>query len=172
MELDEAKKRFVQVWGTVGVDWGISRTMAQLHALLLSTSEALTTEEVMEQLQISRGNANMNLRELVSWGLVYRESRLGDRKDYYFAEKDIWEVARRIVTQRKQRELDPMVKLIKDLKSELPEGDPHSREVDEFRELLDGIEVLADRSGLLLDLVLKVDQSTFFKPVLRLLKGK
>jgi DNA-binding transcriptional regulator GbsR (MarR family) len=80
MELAEAKERFVQTWGTLGSNWGINRTMAQVHALLLVSATALSTEEVMEQLQISRGNANMNLRTLIDWGLVRREGKTGERR--------------------------------------------------------------------------------------------
>ena len=97
MKLEDAKNRFVQIWGTVGVEWGINRTMAQVHGLLLSSEEALTAEQVMEALLISRGNANTNLRELINWGLVFRENRAGERKEYFYAEKNIWEVAQRIV---------------------------------------------------------------------------
>lgn len=68
MELVEAKKKFIETWGKLGSEWGINRTMAQVHALLLISPEALTTEDIMETLDISRGNANMNLRELIGWG--------------------------------------------------------------------------------------------------------
>ena len=77
MELKEAKDHFIQTWGTLGTNWGINRTMAQIHALLLVTNEALSTENVMERLNISRGNSNMNLRELITWGLVRKENKTG-----------------------------------------------------------------------------------------------
>ena len=118
MKLEDAKNRFVQIWGTVGVEWGINRTMAQVHGLLLSSEEALTAEQVMEALLISRGNANTNLRELINWGLVFRENRAGERKEYFYAEKNIWEVAQRIVAERKKRELDPMMKMLDQLQKE------------------------------------------------------
>ncbi len=77
MELDEAKRKFTERWGTLGSAWGISRTMAQVHALLLVSSTALSTEDIMDQLQISRGNVNLNVRALMDWGLVRKELRIG-----------------------------------------------------------------------------------------------
>ena len=88
MEFSEGKQKFIQTWGTLGSSWGISRTMAQVHALLLISPEALTTEEVMEDLKVSRGNANMNLRDLMDWGLISKVLVAGERKEYFVAEKD------------------------------------------------------------------------------------
>ena len=71
MQLQEAKEKFVQAWGAFGTNWGINRTMAQVHALLLVSQQALSADDIMESLNISRGNANMNVRALIDWGLVY-----------------------------------------------------------------------------------------------------
>src|SRR5271163_2942662 len=90
MQLAEAKAKFIADWGRFGTNWGINRTMAQIHALLLVSPDALSAEEVMEQLSISRGNANMNLRELMDWGLVQKVIVPGERKEFFSAEKDIW----------------------------------------------------------------------------------
>ena len=166
MKLPEAKNRFVQIWGTVGVEWGINRTMAQVHALLLVSDQAITTEDVMASLSISRGNANMNLRELINWGLIYRESKPGDRKEYFLAEKDMWEVAQRIVAQRRKRELDPMMKMLEQLISETTATQDQTKEVSAFKKVLYDIHTLGKKSNSFLDLVLKFDQSTFFKPLL------
>jgi DNA-binding transcriptional regulator GbsR (MarR family) len=170
MKIEDAKNRFVQIWGTVGVEWGINRTMAQVHGLLLCTEEALTAEQVMEALSISRGNANMNLRELISWGLVFRENRPGERKEYFYAEKDIWEVAQRIVAERKRRELDPMMKMLEQLQKEVSANSEQAKEVQSFKKLLTDIHALGKKSCNLLELVLKLDQSTFFKPLISLFK--
>src|SRR5689334_8003705 len=88
--LETARDEFVTQWGLMGSSWGINRTMAQIHALLMITPRAMTTDEVMAELKISRGNAHMNLRELVGWGLVRNLSRKGERKEYFEAEKDVW----------------------------------------------------------------------------------
>lgn len=167
MKLDDAKRRFVQIWGTVGVEWGINRTMAQIHALLLSSPTALTTEQVMEALNVSRGNANMNLRELINWGLIYRENRPGERKEYFYAEKDVWEIAQRIAAERKKRELDPMMKMLAQLQKETTS---EGKDAQAFKQLLTDITALGKKSSGLLDLVLKMDQSTFFKPILSYFK--
>ena len=167
MRLEEAKRRFVQIWGTVGVEWGINRTMAQIHALLLASPIALTAEQVMEALNVSRGNANMNLRELINWGLVFRENRAGERKEYFYAEKDIWEVAQRIAAERRKRELDPMMKMLAQLQRETT---AEGKEAQAFKQLLTEITSLGKKSSALLDLVLKLDQSAFFKPLLAFFK--
>jgi DNA-binding transcriptional regulator GbsR (MarR family) len=170
MKLEDAKNRFVQIWGTVGVEWGINRTMAQVHGLLLASNEALTAEQVMESLSISRGNANMNLRELINWGLVFRENRAGERKEYFYAEKDMWEVAQRIVAERKKRELDPLMKMLEQLQKETTNHQTQGKEAQSFNKLLADIHTLGRKSTTLLDLVLKLDQSTFFKPLMSFLK--
>ena len=170
MKLDDAKNKFIQIWGTVGVEWGINRTMAQVHGLLLVSEEALTAEQVMEALSISRGNANMNLRDLIGWGLIFRENRPGERKEYFYAEKDIWEVAQRIVAERKKRELDPMMKMLEHLLQDISSSQSQSKEAQNFQKLLTDIYSLGKKSSGLLDVVLKLDQSTFFRPLMALLK--
>ena len=115
MELAEAKQKFIEAWGKLGSEWGINRTMAQVHALLLITPEELTTEEIMETLQISRGNANMTLRDLISWGLVEKRHKPGERKEYFYADKDTWNIARQVAKERRKRELDPIIKILDEL---------------------------------------------------------
>ncbi len=170
MKLEDAKQKFIQIWGTVGVEWGINRTMAQVHGLLLTREEALSTEEVMEALGVSRGNANMNLRELVNWGLVSRETKAGDRKEYFIAEKDIWEVAQRIVAERRKRELDPLMKMLEQLQNDTTIAQGQNKEAQSFKKLISDIHTLGKKSSNLLDLVLRLDQSTFFKPLMSFLK--
>ncbi|MFM8361479.1 MAG: GbsR/MarR family transcriptional regulator, partial [Haliscomenobacter sp.] len=115
MNVSEGTEKFIQSWGALATSWGINRTMAQIHALLLASSNPLTADDIMESLQMSRGNVNLNLRALMDWGLVMKELRPGDRKDYFVAEKDIWEVVKRIIIERKKRELEPMIKILDEL---------------------------------------------------------
>ena len=103
--LREARQEFVSQWGAIGSAWGINRTMAQIHALLITSPEPLTTDEVMEELRISRGNANTNLRDLVGWGLIRSLLRPGERKEYLVAEKDVWKMFCIIARERKRREI-------------------------------------------------------------------
>src|ERR1700761_7967816 len=115
MELAEAKLKFIEAWGRLGSEWGINRTMAQVHALLLLTPEELTTEEIMEELKISRGNANMTLRDLMGWGLVEKRHKAGERKEYFYADKDVWNIARQVAKERRKRELEPVLKILEEL---------------------------------------------------------
>jgi DNA-binding transcriptional regulator GbsR (MarR family) len=110
--LQDARERFVALWGQMGSNWGIPRTMAQVHALLFITGEPLNADDVMEGLGISRGNASMSLRALVDWGIVSRVHRRGDRKDYYLAEQDVWKMFRTILAERKKREIDPLLEAL------------------------------------------------------------
>ncbi len=110
----EARDAFVAHWGAIGGAWGINRTMAQIHALLLVSTRALSTDEVMEDLRISRGNANTNLRDLVGWGLVRSVVRKGERKEFFEAEKDVWKMFCIIACERKRREIAPAVEALAD----------------------------------------------------------
>jgi DNA-binding transcriptional regulator GbsR (MarR family) len=112
-DLIRARDEFVTQWGALGSTWGINRTMAQIHALLMVTPRALTTDEVMADLQISRGNAHANLRDLVGWGLVRSVVRKGERKEYFEAEKDVWKMFCTIVRERKRREVEPAITVLK-----------------------------------------------------------
>ncbi len=93
----------------MGSSWGIPRTMAEVHALLYITSRPMNTDEIMERLGISRGNASMSLRSLVEWGIIYREHVRGDRKEYFTAEQDVWKLFRTVLRERKKREIDPVI---------------------------------------------------------------
>ena len=92
IKLQEARDEFVTQWGIMGAQWGINRTMAQIHALLMTAPEVMSTDEVMEALEISRGNAHTNLKDLVSWGLIRIVTKKGERKEFFEAEKDVWEI--------------------------------------------------------------------------------
>jgi DNA-binding transcriptional regulator GbsR (MarR family) len=151
MKLNEAKKQFISSWGAFGTHWGINRTMAQIHALLMTSADPLSQEDVMAQLEVSRGNVNMNLRELISWGLVDRVLLPGERKEYFTAEKDIWKVATQIIKERKKRELDPMLKLLAQLEN--IDGDKKDKEVKQFVETISGIRKFGKQADQILDMM-------------------
>ncbi len=109
----KAREDFVSQWGSIGNAWGINRTMAQIHALLMTSPRPLTTDEIMEDLRISRGNANTNLRDLVGWGLIRTILRKGERKEYFEAEKDVWKMFCIIARERKRREISPAMAVLK-----------------------------------------------------------
>lgn len=115
MEFADAKNKFIQTWGALGSQWGINKTMAQIHAMLMVTEDALSMEEIMEELQISRGNASMNLRSLMDWGIVYKKFKQGERKEFFIAEKDLDELATKIARERSKREIKPALKVLKEV---------------------------------------------------------
>jgi DNA-binding transcriptional regulator GbsR (MarR family) len=168
MELPEAKEKFIQSWGTLGTNWGINRTMAQIHALLLISPQALSADDIISQLQISRGNVNMNVRSLIDWGLVYREYKTGERKEFFYAEKDMWRVFKQIVKERRKRELEPVFKVMEDVKN--INGDPNDPEQKAFLETLANIQNLSTKADRMLETVMKSDESWFLSTIMKLLK--
>ncbi|HMC98686.1 MAG TPA: MarR family transcriptional regulator, partial [Ferruginibacter sp.] len=164
MKLSEAKAQFISSWGAFGTHWGINRTMAQIHALLLISPDPLTQDDIMAELNISRGNVNMNTRDLVDWGLVDRVLLPGERKEYFSAEKDIWKVATQIVKERKKRELDPMLKLLGQL--ERIEGDKKDKDVKQFVDTVAGIRKFGGQADKTLDLMIRADENWFLGNVL------
>ena len=117
MQFKEAKNKFVQTWGALGSQWGINKTMAQIHALLMISNEPVSMEDIMEELQISRGNASMNIRALMDWGIAYKEYKPGERREFFTAEKDLDELAVKISRERSKREIKPALKGLKEVSS-------------------------------------------------------
>jgi DNA-binding transcriptional regulator GbsR (MarR family) len=112
--LPEAVRRFVAHWGSMGDHWGLNRSVSQVHALLYLSERPLTAEEIAAALGMARSNVSTSLRELQAWDLIRRAPVLGDRKDYFEAETDIWSVVTRIAAGRKARELDPAAAALRD----------------------------------------------------------
>ncbi len=112
-QLNAAQDLFIRRWGEMGQTWGINRTMAEIHALLYIVAQPLCTDDVMERLHISRGNASMSLRALCDWGIVRRVHRLGERREYFESLGDVWEMFSIIAAERKRREMDPVLETIK-----------------------------------------------------------
>ncbi len=166
MKLKEAKKSFIQTWARLGGEWGINRTMAQVHALLLTSDKPLSTDEVMEELSISRGNANINLRELMNWNLVSRETVPGERREYFKAEKDIWEVAKRIARERKKREIEPLLREL----AQMEKVEEQTADAKQFVKMVGGINSLAGKMDKSVETMLKADENWFFGAILKLLR--
>ncbi|HQR08913.1 MAG TPA: MarR family transcriptional regulator [Gemmatales bacterium] len=123
------EQRFVDLWGDMSSWWGVSRTMAEIHGLLFITSTPHSAEDIQSSLGISRGNVSMNIRTLVEWGLVRRVRKRGDRRDYYESLTDVWEMFTVLASQRKRREIDPIVKTLKQCRSDLANLESSSRKV-------------------------------------------
>ena len=165
MKLQEAKMEFVQSWGSIGSSWGIPRSMAQIHALLLASNEALSTEEVMDSIKISRGNVNINMRELINWNLVSKQNKLGERKEFFSANHNIMAMAQNIVQERKKRELQPVLDLLEKLKLEKIQG--KKEEVAHFQTLMSELEDFIKQLDQLSEIWIKLKDNFFFKKMIK-----
>ncbi|HMN96519.1 MAG TPA: MarR family transcriptional regulator [Phycisphaerales bacterium] len=156
--IEAAQERFIALWGEMGSAWGIPRTMAEAHALLYIVGEPLNTDDVMQRLGVSRGNASMTLRTLVDWGLVARTHSRGDRKEYFKAEQDVWRLFATIVRERKRREFDPLLEALEACRgmtegavphrrvdAEVARLDSHHRRLDRMLELVRTLDRLSER---------------------------
>nr|WP_242920647.1 transcriptional regulator [Pontibacter liquoris] len=168
MELQEGKEKFIQAWGTLGSSWGISRTMAQVHALLLISPDPLSNEDVMQELSVSRGNANINLRALLDWGLIRKELRPGERKEYFVAEKDMWKVAKQVIRERRKRELEPMLRILEELKQ--VEGTKGDKEGEAFTEAISNLYDLSAKADNTLSTMLRADEHWFLGSFMKLMR--
>lgn len=150
MKLEEAKQQFIDTWGALGSEWGINKSVAQVHALLLSSSNPISTDEIMKSLVISRGNANMSIRQLIDYGIVYKKHIAGDRKEYFVAEKDVLKWAMKIAIMRKKKELDPVMDILKELSvatanEKSDDGKEFHNTVKEIQELTEQLEKIANK---------------------------
>src|SRR5689334_14865603 len=116
--LSAAAQKFVVHWGEMGTRWGINRTVAQIHALLFVSPKPLTAEEIADTLKVARSNVSTSLKELQGWGIVKIVHVLGDRRDHFESLKDVWEMFRIIMDERKKRECDPTLALLRDCVAE------------------------------------------------------
>src|SRR3954466_12711135 len=154
--LEEVEDRFVDLWDSMSSLWGISPTMAEVHGLLYITGAALTMDDIMARLQISRGNVSMNLSKLVEWGLVRRVHKRGGRRDYYESLSDVWEMFTLVAAQRKRREIDPILNTLRQCRERLapealgagaddPQAAERRRRVGELLSFLSLVDGLAQR---------------------------
>jgi HTH-type transcriptional regulator, glycine betaine synthesis regulator len=121
-QLLTAQDLFIRRWGEMGQTWGINRTMAEIHALLYVSAQPQCTDDVMERLNISRGNASMSLRALCDWGIVRRQHKRGERREYFVSLGDVWEMFSIIAAERKRREMDPVLETIRQCRQMLEES--------------------------------------------------
>jgi len=114
MELTPLTQKFVLHWGEMGSRWGINRTVAQIHALLFLSPKPLDAEEIAQTLDVARSNVSNSLRELQGWGIVRVVHVLGDRRDHFESMKDVWEMFRIVIDERKKRETDPTLAMLRE----------------------------------------------------------
>ena len=157
--LEESKQLIVRRWGEMGGYWGINRTMAEIYALMFVSTEPLCTDDVMEKLHISRGNASMNLRSLVDWGLISRVHKPGQRREYFEADTHVWHMFETIMRERRRREVEPILNAIDrclEITSAPGATDaPEKRRIEEHRRRLADLRNFLRTMGSLFDLVLK-----------------
>ncbi|WP_259782264.1 GbsR/MarR family transcriptional regulator [Aestuariispira ectoiniformans] len=139
MALSKTQEQFVLHWGEAGGHWGMSKSVAQVHALLLLSDEPVHADYLVETLGIARSNVSTSLKELQAWGLIERVSKLGDRRDHFTAIKDSWEMMSRIMAERKKRAFDPTLEMLRKLADESTSGKKGNS---------NGAEVLQDLLGL------------------------
>ncbi len=148
MKLTAATQNFIIHWGEMGTRWGINRTIAQIHALLYLSPEPLTADEISDTLSIARSTLSTGLRELQAWGIVKVVHVLGDRRDRYETVTDVWALFRIVIDERKRRELDPTLFMLRETISQLEEhndDDPHVRK--KLIEMYDFFETIATIYG-------------------------
>ncbi len=166
--LRQARDEFIARWGSLGSTWGISRAMSQIHALLLVSPEALSTDEVMDVLHMSRGSANTNLRELTAWGLITKINRKGDRRDYFEAEKDVWRIFCIIARERKRREIDPTIKVLQQC-AEAAKG-VKGNEARQFYQQIHALEEFVSQAASVMDKIAASDDSKVLPALLKVLR--
>ncbi len=166
-----ARDEFVAQWGAMGSAWGINRTMAQIHALLMTSDTALTTDEVMDDLKISRGNAHQNLRELVGWGLVRSVIRKGERKEYFEAEKDVWRMFCIVARERKRREIEPVLKVLRACEEQT--RNLRGEKAATFNKQIRALSDFVGQADTVLDRIARFEGSSIMPALLKILaKGK
>ncbi len=138
---NEALEVFIHYWGKMSSEWGINKTMAQVYALLFAEDEPMDTDTIMLELNISRGNANMNLRNLIQWGLIHKVNIKGDRKDYYTSETDIWNMAAKIIDERRRKEITPIKKTLDNCSNILENAKEETDDIKQFKDKIEAFKV-------------------------------
>ncbi|MEM0913683.1 MAG: MarR family transcriptional regulator [Planctomycetota bacterium] len=126
MQLTPTTQKFVLHWGEMGSRWGVNRTVAQTHALLYIADRPLPADEIAETLKVARSNVSGSLKELESWGILKKVPVLGDRRDHFETTVDVWTMFRTILDERKRREIDPTLELLRECVAEAKGNDPHT----------------------------------------------
>lgn len=163
MDLSETSRKFILHWGEMGARWGVNRTVAQIHALLYLTGKPLPADEIADTLTVARSNVSTSIRELQAWNLVKLIHVQGDRRDHFETSTDIWELARTIVRERKEREIEPTISMLKHLLNSpelMVDGAERVRRIHEMQVMLESLSAWSDE-------MLRLDTDTLSR-VLRL----
>ncbi|MDO6811402.1 GbsR/MarR family transcriptional regulator [Tenacibaculum soleae] len=167
MNLDEAKLKYIHTWGSLATSWGINKTMAQVHALLLVSNKPMSADAIMETLKISRGNVNMNVRALIDWGIVSKEFVIGERKEFFVADKDIWELFKQVTKERKKREIEPVLKVLDELQNDVNDN---SEDAMEFKKVMKDLATVTNAVNTILDKTIKADEHWLLSSFTKMIK--
>ncbi|UTD16369.1 transcriptional regulator [Tenacibaculum mesophilum] len=167
MKLEDAKLKYIHTWGSLATNWGINKTMAQVHALLLVSTKPLSADEIMETLKISRGNVNMNVRALIDWGIVSKEFVVGERKEFFVADKDIWELFKQVTKERKKREIEPVLKVLDELQEDVKEN---SEEAEAFKKVMNDLSSVTKTVNGILEKAIKADEHWLLSNFTKMIK--
>jgi len=176
LELNETTKKFIVHWGEMGSRWGINRTVAQIHALLYISPEPLTAEEINETLGIARSTVSTGLKELQGWGIIKVIHVFGDRRDHFEIIGNVWEMFRVVLAERKRRELDPALEVLRETISELEQSDEGDPAVEEkMNEMLNLFEAASELYEQIQNLptatLVKLTESDMIRKFLNLVTG-
>ncbi|WP_417799330.1 GbsR/MarR family transcriptional regulator [Tenacibaculum sp.] len=167
MKLEDAKLKYIHTWGSLATSWGINKTMAQVHALLLVSTKPLSADEIMETLKISRGNVNMNVRALIDWGIVSKEFVVGERKEFFVADKDIWELFKQVTKERKKREIEPVLKVLDELQEDVHDT---SEEAEAFKKVMNDLSSVTKTVNGILEKAIKADEHWLLSNFTKMIK--
>lgn len=131
MKITPLMERYILHWGEMGTRWGVNRTVSQIHALLYLSPEPMNAEEISSALSVARSNVSTSIKELQSWGLIQVSNNLGERKDYFKAKGDTWEMLLTIIKGRKSREIDPILSMLRQCELEMEDDDETPEAVKE-----------------------------------------
>lgn len=146
--------------------WGISKSMSLVHASLLISPDPLCADALMDKIKLSRGSINTNLRALMDWGLVHKKYLPGERRDHYYAEKDMWTIFRQILIHRKQKELKPLLETLQTFS----DIDDDSKEAQEFTKVVRDLRDITYKTDIVLDNIAHSDENWFESPLFQMLK--
>ncbi|GGK50556.1 GbsR/MarR family transcriptional regulator [Salinarimonas ramus] len=144
MNLPPLVQTFVLHFGEMGGRWGVNRTVGQIYAVLFVSPQPLNADEIVEALGVSRSNVSMGLKELQAWNLVRLQHKPNDRRDYYSAPEDIWQIVRTLVEERKKREIDPTLSMLREALMARPESELERHAQERMREMHDLMDMMSD----------------------------
>ncbi|HRI00857.1 MAG TPA: transcriptional regulator [Saprospiraceae bacterium] len=166
MDFTHCKSKFIELWAQLCHHWGVNKSMAQIHALLLASPVELNMEQIMSELSLSQGCVNMNVRSLIDWNLIHKRQKPEERCDYYYAEKDMQQVLKHILIQRKKLELEPLVAQLNELKECKEMGEEHH----DFKQTVVQIHQLATRVDYALETLTRTDSHWFFNTIMKVIQ--